>query len=82
MQCILSFLIGSKIVTSNISKKAEWINMNHLWEFVKTMNTADRNLMDFDRGSRKVLVKSHKTKFELLHIPGKIPLSYPIHWTI
>lgn len=49
--------------------------MSHLWEFVKTMNTADCNLMDFDLSSGKVLVNSHKTKFEFLYIPGKIPLS-------
>lgn len=49
--------------------------MNHLWEFIKTVNTADFNLMGFDLNSRKVFVKSHKTKFEFLHIPGKIPLS-------
>lgn len=76
----MHFLIGS--VNSNIKEKTIEINMNHLWELVKTMNTAACNLMDFDRGSRKVLVKSRKTKFEFFHILGKIPLSYPIHWTI
>lgn len=56
--------------------------MNHLCEFVQTMNTADWNLMDFDLSSRKVLVKSHKMKFEFLHIPGKIPFSQSIQQTI
>lgn len=46
------------------------------------MKTADCNTMDFDLGSRKVLVKSLKNKFEFFLIPGKIPLTYSIHSNI